>query len=439
MHMMKKNNTFYTLIIGCLIASQLMSSNIVAMQRLVRGFKSVQQRASRVLRSATLTASRSACNTQAVKHKFNYVQSPIFAGRSGKQQGNSWHSWTSKICMGLGLTGLARCFYGQQVAHADGFAKQQLPPASMWQRVAQGHNVSRHEMVNHYIADCNRLAGENASIPTHRKNNETVRVATYNVHFWHSPDLRYNFDAMMQTIGAINPDILILQEVALDNLPRIIHEFNKLGFTYAEHTFYKAADYANSPFGNVIISKYPLAQHPINKAFYIDKHRGGEQRGYLRHAFYLPNNKKITIYGTHLDVHDETEDRRAWEVEELVMMADKDTSENIMIAADFNAVRARDYQYSVGSKRVWDMLSERGKQRTGVDLQTKALDLLAQHKFADCFAKHGQEGPKFTVWSGTAVDFMYLNQKWQLPIVGCYVHYSPASDHIPVIMDLKVK
>ena len=69
----------------------------------------------------------------------------------------------------------------------------------------------------------------------------------------------------------------------------------------------------------------------------------------------------------------------------------------------------------------------------------KTQRALENNEFQDCFTKSKQQCPKFTVWSGTAVDFMYLDKKWDLPIAGCHTYYSSASDHLPVIMDVKVK
>src|SRR4029078_1034715 len=68
---------------------------------------------------------------------------------------------------------------------------------------------------------------------------------------------------------------------------------------------------------------------------------------------------------------------------------------------------------------------------------TMALDYVASEGYKDSFTRGGFAAPQFSVWTGTLIDFLFLSPKWNLGISGSYVFYNWASDHIPVIMDIK--
>ncbi|MCX5921745.1 MAG: endonuclease/exonuclease/phosphatase family protein [Candidatus Dependentiae bacterium] len=313
-----------------------------------------------------------------------------------------------------------------------------MHPASMWQKLAQGQSMSRYELIESFINDCRMYANENKAIPRHETNNKTVRVATYNVHAWKDSHNNKNFDGMMRVIQDINADILVLQEVSVFNQSIMQKAFENLGYICNESLFAQAANHYGCPFGNMIVSKYPLVQEPVKKTFEADKKLIGERRCYVKTEIDLPHQKKVTIYGTHLDVYDETEKLRTKEIQELVDTIAQQSGPCI-IAADCNAVRACDYQYTVGNNKcVWDLLNDMNKKRLRIDTPVQALKALESNYFKDCFTKNNQQGPKCTVWSGTVVDFMWLNKQWNLPIAGCYTYYSAASDHMPVIMDFNI-
>lgn len=305
--------------------------------------------------------------------------------------------------------------------------------ATLWESRAQGHAVERRDMIKSFINDCVCYAGDNNAIPVHQKNNQSVRIATYNVHEWLDPYGAKNFDGIVTAIKQVQADVMILQEVALFNKATINDALHDAGYHYT--AFVTTINSAKRPCGNMIISKYPFTQKPVVKTFNADYHAGRERRGFIKTDIALPNNNTITLYGTHLDVWDASECKRTHEAAELVSTS-AHVSGNVLIGADFNAVRPQDYQYQVKGKKVWDLLNANHMQRTGIPVPTTALAQLEQADYIDSFTRAGAPNPRFTVWSGTAVDFLYLNKQWQLPVLGSYVYYSAASDHLPVIMDV---
>lgn len=336
---------------------------------------------------------------------------------------HSTKRWWKPTAAFVAATGAYACHQPQRVA-------------SVWEARAQGKEVSRRDMLDTFVADCKRYAADNYKIPTHNKNDQSVRIATYNVHMWRDPYGANNFDGIMATIKATHADIMLLQEVTLFNKTAIERALRDAGYRYI--VFGKTIDNVQRPCGNMIISKYPFTQKPTVKIFDADARAGYEKRCFIKTDIALPQNNTITLYGTHLDVWDATESKRTEEIVELTRDA-KHQSGNILIGADFNAVRSQDYQYQVQNKSVWDLLNTNHKKRTGIPVPTTALTHLEQAGFIDTFMRAGNPSPRFTVWSGTVVDFLYLNKQWNLPMLGSYVYYSTASDHMPVIMDLVCK
>lgn len=63
-----------------------------------------------------------------------------------------------------------------------------------------------------------------------------------------------------------------------------------------------------------------------------------------------------------------------------------------------------------------------------------AYDVAEANNFA------GRAAPPMTHWTGTTVDFAYLRDLAPVAsqVLGTYVCFTPLSDHLPVIVDLKV-
>lgn len=303
-------------------------------------------------------------------------------------------------------------------------------PSSIWAKIID-REIPRRARIGSFVNDCCAMQKENERIPRHEKNDSTVRIATYNVHGWHNPygwDRRcYNHNKIASVMNSMNADVLVVQEVGSET---DLKQFEVWGYSHRLESVCGQ---------NAILSKYPLKM-VSNSIFEGDVHRGRMQARSLMHVeVTLPNNKVVSLYGTHLDVYDATENVRLGEIEEIVKKADADINCNKVVLADFNAVRRSDYQYSINGHLVWDILNRSEKQRTKVETQTRALETLEQGGFRDCFAHANIAAPKFSVWSGTLIDFIYLDKKWQLPVTGCYALYSKESDHIPIIMDVCVQ
>lgn len=336
--------------------------------------------------------------------------------------------------------------------------------------------LTRKDKVDQYRVICDQLgATENTKIPANNPN--ICRIATYNVHFWKNPYDSWgsknikDFQNMFKVIKMINPDILILQEVAGGTMSlskEFDEEFRKMGFTHgAICSTSESGVKEEGNLYNIICSKYPFSKPVIKKHFTVNpdpsiKNQNTEQRCFVGAQIKLPNNEIISVYGTHLEVRPITaaggrtyspEQARKAQLQELVEHIEQnDTNKNVVIGADFNGFRKQDLDaFAIKDRTLWEIMENNWQDLLKVmDIPahlTKQADqkpptlvgnYLNSEGYVDSFEKGGFTPPQFTTWTGTRIDFLMLRPTWNLPIKGTYVFYNWASDHIPVIMDVQL-
>lgn len=252
---------------------------------------------------------------------------------------------------------------------------------------------------------------ENSKIP--HKDNSIFRIMTYNVHFWRNPE--NTADAMAKMIGIIqnlNPDVVILQEVAPSagfgtgtkfSPSQAKNLLESINFKY----FSACNTVSGKWFGNVIAAKTQF--NNIGRASFTTQTQPNEVRCFVYAQTTILNNKELYMYGTHLEVKgaDTVRQQQIWEISQSIMQ--NLPNENVLIAADFNATR-----------------------------QSGTVQLLQNNGFKDCFAYLGWQHPTYTNWTGKEIDFIFLSPRWNLPLAGCYVYYDATSDHLPIIMDIQL-
>lgn len=360
-----------------------------------------------------------------------------------------------------------------------------------WYFINSGEKLEGSDKKTKYRTICDQLGGtENAKIPLKAQN--IVRVATYNVHFWRSPygnfgtrDLpgytNYEVDKIIEVIKAVDADILILQEVgggvqekwgSIKKMLEGEYKYRSVACAsvsdkgvYKEGNLYNCI-YSKIPFDGKTIEKQYATNPDLNLAMYKPGRDNNEQRSFVGARFKLPNNKQISVYGTHLEVRPimakspdgkgralTSDAVRKEQMEELLeYIKDNDTNDNIIIGADFNTFRKQDLlDYNIAGKTLWSIMEKDWGnilQETSKDVPsslkqfvdkapvTMALDYVASQGYRDSFTRGGFTAPQFSVWTGTLIDFLFLSPKWNLGINGGYAFYSWASDHIPVIMDI---
>lgn len=321
----------------------------------------------------------------------------------------------------------AACIRPSNIA-GQAIQSQSMELSSAWACEQRLQKVARYEN------DCNRLARtENAKIPT--KSDNIVRIATYNVHFWKKYlKNESNFDEVMCVLQDINADVIILEEMYLTTSEFLSQEammqrLKKLGYVYGYDSFGRhfTVPGMTNMMGELILSKIPLTACSVASGV------KGKYHGFSRIELVI-GDKKIAIYGTH--THVSNTDQRVREIQNLLAAVQTDTADYIILGADWNAVRREDY-----SDDTWQKLEHMYRSALRLSpVPTKELQLIADAGFVDSFTAAGFQKPHWTVWNGTMVDFLFVKAKSKImPITGSYVYYTPASDHIPVIMDLMVQ
>lgn len=385
------------------------------------------------------------------------------------------------------LTGLALA--SSVSMYSVGVQLQETSIHPVWYSTNAGKQVDRDGKITKYRTVCNQLGGsENPKVPGLKfkdvpvKGKNFVRVATYNVHFWRNPfgdwwkssHPKDDHDVwmMLWAIEMVNADILILQEVGGKENAKwnvIDPEFTKMGYKYGvcASTSQQGVD-KDGDLYNCIYSKLPFVGEPIRKQYATNPDlkiaQNHEQRCFVGARIQLPNNKQISVYGTHLEVRPimakspdgkgrglTPDTARKEQIQELLeYIKTNETNDNVVIGADFNTFRKQDLlDYKIGTRTLWDILEKDWANILKVsDIPegmghladktptTMALDYVASQGYKDSFTRGGFTLPQFSVWSGTLIDFLFLSPKWNLGLKGGYAFYSWVSDHIPLIMDI---
>jgi len=323
-----------------------------------------------------------------------------------------------------------------------------------------------------------------------------LRLCTYNVHFWISSvgeeSGRSNFDAIMKDINNISPSILALQEAVLPGrstlmsalyydghqeknqvilntniksdsaqsyrlrsidtadkirLPRPISRFVDIGYGYmaegmssTTHTATRSGSDSifRSFFGNVIFSKPQMNVDGV-QAYSLNSEVQGRSLVITYYPGILVEGAKwygLIVATTHLDVFDDTSavrKRQAAEVVNLVSsfrpieyVMTEDASQSIptILMGDFNCLKREDY---TETEIEWLKVNNQDQE---LDFDT--IKIFEDAGFVDVFNKL-----KYSVRTARRVDYMMIRNIPLSAIASTNVHYTAASDHIPLVLDLR--
>lgn len=319
-----------------------------------------------------------------------------------------------------------------------------------------------------YRTICNQLgATENLKIQENNKN--TLRIMTYNVHFWTHPVYKKNvFYQILEVMNYLAPDIMLLQEVGEEDDPTNDHKFEKI----CAENGYTTAVYCRTGTGlrNYILAKSHLRVTELSRGYYqanptlTTKHHvrnrltkvshDQEQRCFVRMVIELPGGKKLAAYCTHLEVRGITRNGkkilpgqvRFLQVQELLAVIKKyDADKMVIVGLDTNSVRQEDMLKSVGSQTLWKLYLDRAEKIFGQTkdaqflVDTRALGLFKKAGFIESFAAARVAEPLFTSMYGTRIDFLFMNEAARALINNSSVLYAHVSDHVPLIADLSLK
>jgi len=263
-----------------------------------------------------------------------------------------------------------------------------------------------------------------------------MRVLTYNVHGWLTPDgSGSNVDLLAAVVAASGADLVGLNEVfhpwPTPAGPALTALAGRLGMSYAFAPTLPAAA-IDIPYGNALLSRWPIlayASHHLAPTVSYGR------RGLLEARVALPSAQPFTLYITHLDHRSEPIRLEQWASAHTWLLRDRGRPH--LLLGDFNALAAADYAEPGAVERLRGYQAAQG-------WPTPAFDLVAQvlkAGYVDAFDRAGW-GPRST-WPSTTperrIDYIFLPEVMACRLSGCSCWDDPqarlASDHLPVLAE----
>ncbi len=246
---------------------------------------------------------------------------------------------------------------------------------------------------------------------------QSLRVLSYNIHKgFNFGNRKFLLNEMRASIRELQPDLVCLQEVSGENIRHkknlkeypLESQFEYLADEVWPHFAYgKNAVYQHGHHGNAILSRFPIARWEN-----IDMSTNRfEARGLLHAEISLPNQSKLHVLTTHLNL---LEGGRTLQLAKMCEHLKKklDPSDQVILAGDFN-----DWLETVGSR----LKSE----------------LNFEEAFLKLEGKHPKTFPSFL--PKLSLDRIYFRHL-QLSEVSVLSggHWKNLSDHLPLTALFKV-
>jgi len=301
----------------------------------------------------------------------------------------------------------------------------------IWSKNAKNSSVK--SFINNYLQDVKTFKHLNEPILRERLDDGSLRVCTFNVHFWYSPDKKFRFEEMMKVIDSIQADVVCLQEAVLPNdmkfgsktestnrwiVENMVERFDKMGYLYNMtcKTNNRNRIAPSSFYGNAIFSKYRIHDKRLD---ILDAKI--QNRCYASAVI-----EGVTIVCVHLDVYDSSEKTRVDQIKKVIS-AFVPKAKNLIICGDFNAILEDDY-----TKKELEWLNQNNK---GHPIRFETTEIIKKFGFRDAF-EGGQM--KYSVWTARRVDYQwYLGD--EIKVKNANVYYTSVSDHFPLVVDYIVE
>ena len=196
---------------------------------------------------------------------------------------------------------------------------------------------NKNDLLKYYYKNFNKLT----KIKT--KNNSTFRICTYNINLWNN-----NIENICNLILNINADIVILQECVIFNNFYENNHIKKLTKVYNYYSFCSSKN--DILFGNFILSKKEFCTSIIDTIKGYDNNL----KCFIKIIVKLKIKNDIQyiyIYGTHLDVHDQTGNIR---IKQLKTIFKNVKEKNYLFIGDLNSMDKNDY-----NKDQWSNLKKK--------------------------------------------------------------------------------
>jgi len=242
---------------------------------------------------------------------------------------------------------------------------------------------------------------------------QTLKIMTYNIHHANPPskekDSTIDLKAVAAVINAARPDLVALQEIDVNNgrAGLDLNEAKELGrLTGMSYFFSRAIWFRGGAYGDAVLSRLPI-KDTIRYELPIEAGTKAETRVLCMVKVQLPGGKQILFGSTHLDQHRDDANRmlQARTIAKIV----KSLTLPCVIGGDFNADPDR-------------------RPLTLLD------SVLARSCRSDCPLTIPTEKPVKTI------DYVLYTPDVRFESLGVHsIHETYASDHLPVVADIRIK
>lgn len=239
---------------------------------------------------------------------------------------------------------------------------------------------------------------------------EYLCVITYNIHHGVGIDGLFDVKRIADLIRENDADLVALQEVDVETertggLNTMEYLARELSMYFA---FGKNLDFQGGGYGNGILSKYPLVSI---ENLHIPPYRSGEQRGILK-ILVDYNGRELAFWNTHLDHRKDDTERR--ESVRIIKKMTEDLNIPIILAGDFN---------------------DTPESKALSELNTVFDDVWAIRKNNKGFTFPSDKPER-------RIDYSFFRSpkgsSFMLQPVKACVLTSPASDHLPLIVQFRI-
>ncbi len=236
----------------------------------------------------------------------------------------------------------------------------------------------------------------------------TLRVMTYNIQHGAGADERVDLQRTAEAIRREKPDIVALEEVdkgvmrtGRQNLPMLLGSLTGMTVYFNNNFNFQGGEY-----GNAVLTRFPILMETNTHYRMI---RTNEQRGVIQMILNV-NGHKILFMATHIDYRPDNQER-LMNVAEMKEIVKKYPGLPVVICGDFN---------DTPDGRVYNTMKQ---------------------SFADVWALVG-EGKGLTYPSPVPkkrIDYIWISRDKSLQPTIAWVPNTQASDHRPLVAELRLK
>ena len=154
-------------------------------------------------------------------------------------------------------------------------------------------------------------------------------------------------------------------------------------------------------------------------------------------TYYPSKNIHINFISSHLDVSDNTAQKRLKEAYCVVKYIYEKDLKNVVWLGDFNAMMK--WQLLPYQIRIYNEAFKDRCPHLGIDQPYALFEYLKDEGFADAFDACGHMPPLSSCWTNRVVDHVLvykLDDKIQL--LDTFFHHCDFSDHLPLFLDFRM-